>query len=115
MRSGNGMPQTLPFCLYSAQPDPDQIAAHDGFHRQRLEPLDHDGTAGNLIPFGRRNHRLGCIPGQLIRHDVGQFGEPEIGDSGEYPALAGMGVGSTTSKAERRSVVTISMRWSSTP
>jgi hypothetical protein len=107
------MPQTLAVLLVLGPAGTDQIAAHDRFHRQRLETFDHHGATGHLIPFFSADHAFRRIAGQLVRHDVRQLANQKSATAVSTWPLPGIGVGNTTSKADRRSVVTISMRWSS--
>ncbi|MCY1369893.1 hypothetical protein D9M69_569530 [compost metagenome] len=70
----------------------DQVAAGHRFHQDGLQPLDHDGAAAHLVDFVRRHHVFGLHARGVVRQDMGQLLQPELGQFGQHLPLAGDGV-----------------------
>src|SRR5690606_3174924 len=71
----------------------DQVAAYDGFDRQRLEVVHHDRAAFDDGMVARVfEHVCGIDTGEMVRNDVRELVEPEVRDRREYDAFAGNGV-----------------------
>ncbi len=66
----------------------DDIAAHHRFHQDRLQALGDDRAAFDLIQLVRAHHALGCYARHMIRHDMAELVEPEIGHLVQHHALA---------------------------
>ncbi len=75
-------------CLIVLPAGADDVAAHDGFHQDRLEALGHDGAAAHLFHFVRRDHGFRRHAGQVVRHDVAELLEPEVAHLVQHHALA---------------------------
>ena len=68
----------------------DQVAAHDGLHRQRPGAPDHHRPAAHGGAILRVvEHAFGIDARQVVGDDAPQPGEPEIRHGGQYGALAG--------------------------
>jgi len=105
--AGSAMPHTDWLVWYSFQPSPPDTA-HDGFNRQRLEFLDHDGAPGELFAFAGGDHGFRQQSSAWLGMMDLSLSNQKCRDAGEHFALAGIGWAITTSKAESRSGVTIS-------
>ena len=71
----------------------DQVAAHDGFDRQRPKPFDDETAVVYLRAFFRSDDRFWVDSGQLVGQDMRQPVEPEIGQLREHLALVRNRVG----------------------
>ena len=75
----------------------DQVTAHDGFDRQRLQLADDDRAIGEAGAVAGVRHDLREVRvrrrGEVIRHDVARAREPEVGNARQNAALAGDRVG----------------------
>ena len=85
-----------------------EVAAHDGLHRQRLGLVHHDRAAGEVLALGVGAERL------RVDEVVGDDGARSCSNQKlaicvSTTPLSGIGVGRMTSKAESRSLVTMSI------
>ncbi|MNS95725.1 hypothetical protein D3C72_1299950 [compost metagenome] len=67
----------------------DDVATHDCLDHDRLQALGHDGAALHLLHFISCHHGFRRHAGQVVRHDMAQFLEPEIAHLVQDLALAG--------------------------
>jgi hypothetical protein len=67
----------------------DEVAAHDGLHRQRPHLAHDDGALAEGAALVRVRHDIGEREvGQVVRHQVRRARKPEVGHPGEHLALA---------------------------
>ena len=66
----------------------DQVTAHHRFDHDRLQAFRNDRAAAHLLRFAGGDHAFRRHAGQVVRHDVAEFLEPEIGHLVQDHALA---------------------------
>lgn len=70
-----------------------EVAAHDGFDFDGGEAFGDDGAFFDGSGFAFEQNVVHALAGEVVGHDVREFGKPEVGDLGKDFAFARDGFG----------------------